>query len=756
MTIKDCIDIVDSNKPNQYTITDKVRWLSFIDEKIINDVLKTHEGYDGRYDDFTGYSDDKLSVTLIAPSPYDRLYTQYLKMKIDEENGETARYNNAAILFNTYYDEYKKYYNKHHMPLTNERIKEIVKNKVNQNKGLTDAEMENLKNELTFILTEYFSNTISNDKVYDVVTKYMQNNTELFKGKDGKTPIKGQDYFTDAEIKAITDELSKYAKDEVQGMSRGFENTLREINLKYNNLSSAVDNQLPNKVDKVVGMGLSEANYTANDKTLLYRNNNKIKALEQNMAYKVDAVPGKGLSSNDYTPEDKALLYEMKTQMSGKVDKEFGKGLSTEDYTTEEKEQLSNLGNRVKDIEEKEHITEHLTNFFKDRPQGLYVDDLDNLTYENTGGGVFLWGKPQDGAKQNDIVFVTQGFSPRRREFLVTFQMRISLTPLAYAEFDSYNIKQRYQTFSHPSVQEPDGWSEWEDIYTTFKKVPYGKSIDDLYGEEHFGYYMCPYKPSNEITNANEYFNFLIVDRGYYIDEILGDIATTFQTRFKWDGFEYMIQTRKQHGDEWTVWEDCFGTGGGAVDQTYNPDSANAQSGIAVAQAISQIPTGGGGGDEKWVELVNVALEEEVNVIEYLFTKTPAKKIVVLIDTPSVSADTNYSPMRVMTRSEGAVNTFNTVEFYPAAIPRTSKLNSMYEIEMIEVGDDVYSSIQTSHIVDNTATIQHINSKTDTTIMKICKDGYGNQPYPQITGFRAHTYATFPIGTTIKILGVLK
>ena len=52
MTIKECIDIVDSNKPNTYSIEDKVRWLSFIDEIIINDVLKTHEGYDGRYDLF--------------------------------------------------------------------------------------------------------------------------------------------------------------------------------------------------------------------------------------------------------------------------------------------------------------------------------------------------------------------------------------------------------------------------------------------------------------------------------------------------------------------------------------------------------------------------------------------------------------------------------------------------------------------------------------------------------------------------------
>lgn len=587
MTIKDCIDIVDSNKPNQYTITDKVRWLSFIDEKIINDVLKTHEGYDGRYDDFTGYSDDKLSVTLIAPSPYDRLYTQYLKMKIDEENGETARYNNSATLFNSYYLEYKKYYNKLHKPLSNSSS-ECNSNIKTNCKAVTDAELESLKNELSFILKNYFADTISDDKVNDVVTKYMQNNTELFKGKDGKTPVKGFDYFTPEEVKEfqkILDDNFNDLKESELGKKENLitpnnENIVEAINGIFSEviqLGSFVPSALDGKVDKVEGKGLSEVNYTANDKTLLYRINNQIKALDQNMAYKVDAVPGKTLSSNDYTSEDKALLYETKTQMSGKVDKEFGKGLSTEDYTTEEKEKLSNLDNRVKDIEEKEHITEHLTNFFKDRPQGLYVDDLDNLTYENTGGGVFLWGKPQDGAKQNDIVFVTQGFSPRRREFLVTFQMRISLTALAYAEFDSYNIKQRYQTFSHPTVQEPDGWSEWEDIYTTFKKVPYGKSIDDLYDEKYFGWYMNDGKSKwSGDAPLGQQFEILFVNDGYYRDETIGDLGCYSQIRFVWNGHDFNIQTRYHNFKKWSDWQDVFAT----------PQYVNEQ--------IAKIPTGGG------------------------------------------------------------------------------------------------------------------------------------------------------------------
>lgn len=116
MNIKECIDKVDNLKPNQYSIEDKVGWLSFLDGIIIEEVLKTHEGYDSRYDLFSGYSPDKLTEKLIADAPYDELYVAYLKMKIDEENGETARYNNSAAMYNAYYTMFKKHYNKTHLP----------------------------------------------------------------------------------------------------------------------------------------------------------------------------------------------------------------------------------------------------------------------------------------------------------------------------------------------------------------------------------------------------------------------------------------------------------------------------------------------------------------------------------------------------------------------------------------------------------------------------------------------------------------
>lgn len=207
MTIKECIDIVDNIKPNQYTVKDKVMWLSFIDEIIINEVLKTHEGYDGRYDDFEGYSEDKLSVPLIVPSPYDRLYTAYLKMKIDSENGETARYNNSVALYNTYMLEYRKYYNKTHLPLnaTNKRAEMPFKNNTI---GLSDAEFESLKRDVIAALDDIIYSNTSPDKIYDIVTKYVSNNVEMLKGKDGDTPKKGIDYYTEEEKRNLIEKIS--------------------------------------------------------------------------------------------------------------------------------------------------------------------------------------------------------------------------------------------------------------------------------------------------------------------------------------------------------------------------------------------------------------------------------------------------------------------------------------------------------------------------------------------------------------------
>jgi hypothetical protein len=202
MTIKEVIDAVDNLKPNQYTLRDKVQWLSFVDEVIINDVLKTHEGYDGRYDAFTGYTEEDLSVALIVQSPYDRLYSAFLVMKIDQENGEVTRYNNSASMFNSYMMEFRKYYNKTHMPLSIEERKNI-KPVCKPIEHITEAQVEAIKRDLYYMLSDDLNEATSDDKIYDIVMKYVNNNVQMLKGKDGTVSF---DKLTDGQKKSLKGE----------------------------------------------------------------------------------------------------------------------------------------------------------------------------------------------------------------------------------------------------------------------------------------------------------------------------------------------------------------------------------------------------------------------------------------------------------------------------------------------------------------------------------------------------------------------
>lgn len=212
MTIKECIDAVDNLKPNQYTLRDKVQWLSFVDETIINDVLKTHEGYDGRYDTFTGYTEEDLDVSLIVQSPYDRLYTAFLVMKIDHENGEIARYNNSASLYNAHLMEFKKYYNKTHMPLSLDARVNIKPCKPIEH--ITEAQVEAITRDLYYSLSDDLKKATSYDVMYSIVTTFVNNNVQMLKGKDGTVSFND---LTDEQKESLKGKDGKDGKDGVDG-----------------------------------------------------------------------------------------------------------------------------------------------------------------------------------------------------------------------------------------------------------------------------------------------------------------------------------------------------------------------------------------------------------------------------------------------------------------------------------------------------------------------------------------------------------
>ena len=121
MTIREAIDNIDANKPNQYSESDKVTWLSSLDYSIYHDILLTHQfPFWKKKEDIVSYSPytiEDMDKKLIVPFPFDKLYPAYISMKIDEMNQETQRYNVSATMFNAYYDDYAKHINKTRRPL---------------------------------------------------------------------------------------------------------------------------------------------------------------------------------------------------------------------------------------------------------------------------------------------------------------------------------------------------------------------------------------------------------------------------------------------------------------------------------------------------------------------------------------------------------------------------------------------------------------------------------------------------------------
>ena len=115
MTISEAIAKIDSLKPNGYSQTDKIGWLSLADGMIKNNIIDTHEGGEGVT--FNGYDGNTpIDTELIVNAPYDELYVSWLASKIDYFNGEYARYNNNIVRFNDTLSAYTNHYNRTHMP----------------------------------------------------------------------------------------------------------------------------------------------------------------------------------------------------------------------------------------------------------------------------------------------------------------------------------------------------------------------------------------------------------------------------------------------------------------------------------------------------------------------------------------------------------------------------------------------------------------------------------------------------------------
>lgn len=150
MTVKECIDYVDAIKPNAFTNEEKTEWLNEVEGKVqlevylwaINQVMKydyyepfsaaatyavgdkaekggtvyscttaitTPAAWDATKWEATTLRDDKNKEMLVRP-PHDKLYRSYLTAKIDFANGEYDKYANTAMMFNSDFGEFMRWF----------------------------------------------------------------------------------------------------------------------------------------------------------------------------------------------------------------------------------------------------------------------------------------------------------------------------------------------------------------------------------------------------------------------------------------------------------------------------------------------------------------------------------------------------------------------------------------------------------------------------------------------------------------------
>ena len=108
MKAMDIIDRLDGLEPNQYSPEQKLRWLSILDGKIYEEVLRPRETEPKGFTEYVNGNEE-----LLVPFPYgDDVYLNYLQAMVALENAETQRYNKRLQFFNNAYAEYQNWYNR--------------------------------------------------------------------------------------------------------------------------------------------------------------------------------------------------------------------------------------------------------------------------------------------------------------------------------------------------------------------------------------------------------------------------------------------------------------------------------------------------------------------------------------------------------------------------------------------------------------------------------------------------------------------
>ena len=115
MTLNEVLTEVNELKPNVYDDEMKIRWISILEGKIVDEIFKTHVLKDKI--EFIGYTIADLEKELLVPDTYADVYKYYVFAMMDAANQEAARYASSMALFNATYKDFASFYNRNHRPI---------------------------------------------------------------------------------------------------------------------------------------------------------------------------------------------------------------------------------------------------------------------------------------------------------------------------------------------------------------------------------------------------------------------------------------------------------------------------------------------------------------------------------------------------------------------------------------------------------------------------------------------------------------
>ena len=117
MTIQEALANVDEMKPNNIARSTKIRWLGEVDGMVVDKLIRTHEQPKGAPEEYVPYTKETdESTVLLIPYPHDEIYRWYLEAQIHLRNMEMDQYQNMQGFFQKAWDEYRRKYNREHMP----------------------------------------------------------------------------------------------------------------------------------------------------------------------------------------------------------------------------------------------------------------------------------------------------------------------------------------------------------------------------------------------------------------------------------------------------------------------------------------------------------------------------------------------------------------------------------------------------------------------------------------------------------------